>query len=322
MRRTSPARLWLAKARTALLLCGACLWSTAASAQLTVVTSIPPLAFIAADILGTRGEAQALTRAGDTPHHMTLTPSARLSAARADLLLWVGADLEVTLRGLFADDPRTVTAAGLAGMTLHTLKGHGSHASGTHVDENHVEENHVEEGHAADTHVDLHVWLNTDNARTLAAALAERLSVIAPQDADYFAARLKAFNAEQARLREALTVELADAAAQTPFAVYHDAYQYFEKQFGLAHVLALVVDPERAPTLRELAQTRAAIARANPRCLLVEPDADAGIVATALNGQPLRRVEIDSLGYRTPPGEQHYARFMRRFADDVLACLR
>ena len=56
-------------------------------AGLLVATSIYPLALIANDILAGHGNAAALIEAGDSPHHTTLSPSARLKAARADCLI-------------------------------------------------------------------------------------------------------------------------------------------------------------------------------------------------------------------------------------------
>ncbi|MDP5073461.1 MAG: zinc ABC transporter substrate-binding protein, partial [OM182 bacterium] len=90
-------------------------------AGLSVATSIYPLALIANDILAGHGNAVALIAAGDSPHHTTLSPSARLKAARADLLLWVGKDFEVTLTALFGEDPRTVTVSLLSDMSLYEL---------------------------------------------------------------------------------------------------------------------------------------------------------------------------------------------------------
>lgn len=268
--------------------------------SLQVVTSIRPLALIANDILGARGSAVALIDGGDSPHHYALTPSARLRAARADFLLWVGAGLEVSLTGLFAGREDLITAQSLDDITLLSL-------------------DHL--------HPDLHLWLNTDNARAIAAAVARVASVRDPGNADYYAQRLADFDAEQRANSAAIDRALRAPGAAEPasalggYAVYHDAYQYFEQQFGLTHALALVHDPERSPSIRELAETRAALALARPVCLLVEPDSDPRLIDTVLNSAQLRRVEVDILGYAVADGEQGYTRLIRGFVDDLTRCM-
>ena len=280
------------------------LTSLAANAQndshgLQVVTSIRPLALIVEDIVGEHGEAVALIDAGDSPHHYALTPSARLQAARADFLVWVGAELEVSLTGLFASSPDVISAEQLPGIVLHDLGGH---------------------------HPDLHLWLNTDNARLIAKAIAARATEQDPLNADYYARRLSAFEAEQLANNEAIAAALARAdLVSRPYAVYHDAYQYFERQFGVSHAVGLVEDPERAPSIRELAATRAALAEAKPVCLLFEPDSDRRLIETALNSTQLRQVEMDILGYRITRNSSEvsgYGLLMRALVDDLLTCLR
>ena len=266
---------------------------------LQLVTSIRPLALIAEDIVGEHGEAMALIDAGDSPHHYALTPSARLRAARADFLVWVGAELEVSLTGLFASAPEVISAERLPDIVLHDLGGH---------------------------HPDLHLWLNTDNARLIAKAIAARATELDPVNADYYARRLSAFEAEQWVNNEAIAAALARAdIASRPYAVYHDAYQYFERQFGISHAVSLVEDPERAPSIRELAETRAALAAAKPVCLLIEPESDRRLIETALNSMPLRQVEMDILGYRVARNGSEvsgYGLLMRALVDDLLTCLR
>lgn len=288
-------------------------------AQVDVATSIQPLALIANDILGEAGNAVALIKPGDSPHHASLTPSARFVAARADILLWIGEDFEVNLVSLFqAPGSRTrsttITASTLAGITLREV-GTENHDYDPDHDTDHGT---AHSGH--DT--DLHLWLDTHNAERIAAAVATAASALNPADAAGYAQRLQAFSAAQAAIR-------ADFAARSPddgiaaaaFVVYHDAYGYLERDMGLAHAAALLADPERAPTIRELTDVRAAIASAAPVCLFSEPGADPRLIDTALAGHALRRVELDALGAQIEAGAEGYSRFIRGLAQDIQGCL-
>ena len=281
---------------------------------LAIVASIRPLALIANDILAGHGSAVALINAGDSPHHTTLTPSARLKAARADMLIWVGEDLEVALGGLFAEDPRTLTTSELDGILLDDAES---------------------EAHSSEHGADLHLWLSTENAERIGEAVADAASRLDAANADHYAASLARFKSQQAENRNAFAAEFAalkNAGQQSGlqdrgrFAVYHDAYQYFEQEFGLRHSVALLVDPERAPSIRELAAVREALSAARPSCLLTEPDADAGLIATATQvlaqTAPLRQIEVDILGRNINDGEDGYTRLMRAVVADFVECLR
>ena len=235
-------------------------------AGLSVATSIYPLALIANDILAGHGNAVALIAAGDSPHHTTLSPSARLKAARADLLLWVGKDFEVTLTALFGEDPRTVTVSLLSDMRLYELdrgglvEAHHDQAHALSLTEDHTED--LTEDHAEPHSLDLHLWLSTTNAEIIAQAISRAASNLDPSNAPHYSASLARFTAQQAQNREAFEAEFAalkrnksdsqEAGLQDtpPYAVYHDAYRYFEREFGLSHRVALLVDPERAPSIR------------------------------------------------------------------------
>ena len=311
------------------------LWAPLGFAQVDVATSIQPLALIANDILGEAGNAVALIKPGDSPHHASLTPSARLVAARADILLWIGEDFEVNLVSLFQEPgsrtgSSTITASTLAGITLREV-GIENHDDDLDLDTahntGHDPAHDPAHGTGHDTaqsghNTDLPLWLDTHNAERIAAAVATAASALNPADAAGYAQRLQAFSAAQAAIR-------ADFAARSPddgiaaaaFVVYHDAYGYLERDMGLAHAAALLADPERAPTIRELTDVRAAIASAAPVCLFSEPGADPRLIDTALAGHALRRVELDALGAQIEAGAEGYSRFIRGLAQDIQGCL-
>lgn len=298
-------------------------------AGLSVATSIYPLALIANDILAGHGSAVALIAAGDSPHHTTLSPSARLKAARADLLLWVGKDFEVTLGKLFREDPRTATVSLLSDIRLYELDRGG-------LVEAH-DDQAIAPAHDVPRSINPHLWLSTTNAEIIAQAISRAASNLDPSNAQHYSASLARFTAQQAQNREAFKAEFAalkrdksdsqDSGLQDtpPYAVYHDAYRYLESEFGLSHRVALLVDPARAPSIRELSEVKTSLASAQPKCLLTEPDSDAGLIATAIKGlaqeTTLRRVEVDILGRKIDEGKEGYTRLMRAVVADFVECL-
>lgn len=71
--------------------------TASASAEVRVLTSIKPLQLIAAAIQDGVGTPDVLLPPGASPHHFTLRPSDIRNVREADLLYWIGPDLETFL---------------------------------------------------------------------------------------------------------------------------------------------------------------------------------------------------------------------------------
>jgi len=267
-----------------------------------IATTIRPLQLIAEAIVKdvqAPGSVKSVIGAGQSPHHYSLSPSSRVVLERADLLIWIGPEFEVYLADLFAQmaesdsgSKSTLTAMQLDGINLHKLTA---------------------------TQVDAHLWLDSTNALKIAAAIARFAVEFDSLNADAYEENLSQFTREI----ESMNVEIASSLALTarPYIVYHNAYQYFEKQFGLDHQLSLLSDPETQPGIRELLATRRRIKEESPQCLILEPDSNPNLIATILSGHELSRVTIDLLGYNMNAESGSYIKFMRGVAAAFRNCL-
>ena len=65
-----------------------------------MVVSIKPLQLITESILGSEGTVTSLLTGDMSPHHFSLTPSDRIAIDRADLVLFVGEELETQLHDI------------------------------------------------------------------------------------------------------------------------------------------------------------------------------------------------------------------------------
>src|SRR5690606_22002331 len=102
---------------------------------------------------------------------------------------------------------------------------------------------------------DLHVWLDPANARRIVEIAAERLSAVDPANA----ARYAENESSAAAKLDALDGELRQMLApvrEKPFIVFHDAYQYLERRYGLNAVGSVTIGPERKPSARRLRDIR------------------------------------------------------------------
>jgi len=242
-----------------------------AMASVRVVTTIQPLALIVRAVAGETAHISTLIEKQDSAHHFTLSPGDRLAIEGADVLLWIGPDFEVFLNTMMSRlvDQTLLTALALPEMTLHRLD---------------------------DETIDPHVWLDPANAQVIAAAIAGELTRLDPDNRQRYSDNLTAFTQALARIEGEIAGELAELP-EFSFAVYHNAYQYFEQRFGLAHGVALVHNPEVAPGIQQTLRTQARVREVAPACVLIEPDYSPALLATLMGDSRAQQIEVDLLGY-------------------------
>ena len=106
-------------------------WLVAASAfaEPRVLTSIKPLQLIAAAVQDGVGTPDVLLPAGASPHHYTLRPSDLRQVKEADLVYWIGPDLEGFLPTVLEGRKgKSVAVQDMQG--LHTARRHAHQHAG------------------------------------------------------------------------------------------------------------------------------------------------------------------------------------------------
>lgn len=286
-----------------------------------VVASIVPLHALAAAVMREVGEPSLLVPPGSSPHGFQLRPSDAKRLEGADIIVWVGDALETfldkPLRNL-ARRARIVEAAKLPGVTLYSVRKGGvwdehDHAHGHHHGR--------DSKHAHAQAIDGHLWLDPTNGIVILRALAEALAERDPSRADRYRANAQE---EIARI-EALDRELAHKLASVkdkPFVVFHDAYQYFEKRYGLGAAGSITVSPERPPSAKRLAQLRKTIRERGAVCVFAEPQFPSPLVQSVAEGTGARAGTLDPVGAPPlRPGPDAYRSLLSNLAADLLRCL-
>ncbi|MEW8001089.1 MAG: zinc ABC transporter substrate-binding protein, partial [Candidatus Thiodiazotropha endolucinida] len=109
--------------------------------------------------------------------------------------------------------------------------------------------------------------------------------------------------------------------ANTPYIVFHDAYQYFEAHYGM-HTLGTVnISPEQLSGARHIHRLRQTIKERGARCLFTEPQFEPKLAHTLLEGLAVSIGELDPLGKQLLPGPDCYFSLMKELADNLLDCL-
>ncbi|MDR6771749.1 zinc ABC transporter substrate-binding protein ZnuA [Azospirillum sp. BE72] len=292
-----------------------------------VVVSIKPIHSLVASVMHGVGEPTLLVRGGASPHSYTMKPSDAKALSAADLVVWVGPELESFLeKPLKANAPKAtlLTLMDLKGLTLlETREGgaweahdHGRKGGHDHKGHDHKGHDHAEEHEELNSHI----WLDPANARAIVTALAEALAAKDPAGAETYRT-----NADRTLQQlDGLDAELKAALAPVkdkPFVVFHDAYQYFEARYDLSAVGSITVSPDRRPSAKRLSAIRAKIGGLGAACVFAEPQFEPALVQTVVEGTKAGTGVLDPEGTELPEGEALYPALLRNLAASLRGCL-
>jgi zinc transport system substrate-binding protein len=82
------------------------------------------------------------------------------------------------------------------------------------------------------------------------------------------------------------------------FIVFHDAYQYFEKRFGVPASGSITVSPEVVPGAKRVSEIRGKVQQLGAACVFAEPQFEPKLVSTVIEGTQARSgaCPLDPLG--------------------------
>lgn len=290
-----------------------------------VVASLAPVHSLAAGVMHGIGQPQLLVTGGASPHDYHLRPSDARVIAEADILFWIGPDLERFLIRPLNNAKGNVQAIALLdapGVTVFPLRTGGvweahrhAQAEGEHAGHDHADH---QAGHEADH--DPHIWLDPLNAIAMTRRMVAVLSQVDPDHKTDYERNGAALIERLNQLHQQLTAWLAPIQNQ-PYVVFHDAYQYLERRYGLNAVGSVVLDPEQRPGAKRVAEIQKHIRERSVRCVFSEPQFQPALVNTVIAGSPARPGILDPLGAEIPSGTDAYFQLLEGLANALRACL-
>lgn len=299
-----------------------------------VATDIAPVHSLVSQVMSGVGEPSLIVRPGASPHGYAMRPSEARALQEADLVVWMGEALtpwmEKPLSSL-ASSTRQLELLDTEGTSILSYRdlmhdeedehdGHKDEAEGDEHDD-HAEDTHAgeDEDHHDHDGADPHAWLDPENARAWLLLISGALSEIDPANADAYRA-----NAEAARARLAeLAIGIEDALQPMkgkPFIAFHDAYQYFERRFGLSLTGTVSLGDATNPGPSRLAHLRDVVSDRGVACAFSEPQFNVGLIEAAIEGSPVRIFVLDPLGADLEPGADLYPQILRNMSDAFGAC--
>ena len=300
-----------------------------ASEPLKVVVTIKPVHALVVALLEGIAEPVLIVEGAGSPHTFTLKPSAARAISEADVFIRVSPALEAFTNKIVEALPKTVdvmTLSEVPGMKLLDQRNGGTFEPHVHEHEHdHDHEEHDEHDHDEhDEHGakvrDGHIWLDPDNAKVIVRALAAKLSAASPANASKLSANAAALEAKITAMDASIAAELA-GVKDKPFIVFHDAYQYFERHFGLAAAGSLTVSPDVQPSAKRLSAVRAKIEQLKATCVFAEPGFQPNLIAAVTEGTMARAGTLDPEGMTLNAGAPLYFDLMTGLARNLKSCL-
>ena len=233
-----------------------------AASQLRVVTTTSNLAAIAAEIGGEALSVRSLTKGASDPHFATARPSMIRRVFRANLLLAIGAELEV---GWLP----AALQAGRNGGVLPGRPGHLELSQSVHLLE--VPSGPVDRA-MGDVHAtgNPHYLLDPGRGIQAARAIAARLRVVDPANATNYDNGLQQFETEMAAKRAVWRGRMAPLRGKKVIA-YHRTFSYLADGFNFRIVDQLAPLPGVAPTAAHIAGLIARIKAERINLLIMAP---------------------------------------------------
>lgn len=280
---------------------------------LQVLASIKPLQLLATSLLGELADVDVLVPVTGSPHHYSLKPSDMRRMNQADLMLWVGDDLELFLQKPIARLDHAALALLDPAEAVHAEHGEEAQSPAIQHDDGHAEAEHHHAG-------DPHLWMAPEQAQMAAQKIVRLLSQRYPQRQDALTAALQRFSQRLDETDRQIAAQLAPLQGQG-FFVFHDAYASFTAHYGLKQLGYFTVDPARKPGARRLTTIRQALEARQARCVFVEPQFTAAVVHSIVDDLPVKVGTLDPMGSMIRVDNNGYFSFLQGLADQLSQCL-
>lgn len=304
-----------------LALAAALSWSTATFAEVpSVVATIKPLHSLVAAVMGDLGTPALIVKGAASPHSYSLKPSDAQALQSANLVFWTGHGLELFLEDsieTLAPKATIVELSKAPGIELLPPR-----ETGTFEHHDHGEEAHADEAHAHEhgEEQDLHFFLDPANAKVMVATIADSLVAADPEHADTYRANAAKETADLDALITETEASLAPIKDR-PFVVFHDAYQYFEKRFGLNVAGSVTLSPEIAPGADRINEIRSKLKTLDAACVFAEPVFEPRIVNVLTEGTTAKQGVLDPEGANLDEGPGLYRQLIENLVSSLKACL-
>ena len=324
-------------------------FSFSARAEVNVVTTIKPLHSLISSVMEGVGKPSLIIEGTNNPHTFVFKPSHAEMIENADIVFWIGEDLEAFMEKpleSLAKNAKTISFMDLASIEKlkfreqnifddHDDHGHDDHDDHGHKDDDHDDhddhDGHDDEHDGHDDHddhaghhdghnhgeFDAHIWLDPANAKEMVLEISHELSELDPSNKSKYEDNASKTIVALDKLIEEVDKSLSKDIS---YIVFHDAYQYFEKRFGVIPAGALTLNPDVLPGAKQIADIQDVINDKGIKCIFSEPQYNPKIIETLGNDMNISTGVMDPLGAYIDAGPSMYSDLINQIANSIKDC--
>ena len=328
---------------------------TTANSEIKVVASIKPIHSLASYLMDGIAKPDLIVDGYASPHGFAMKPSHAKMLQNADLIFWVGEDLESFLEkplSSIAKKAEKIELMQINGLNVlefrernifddhddHDHDGHAKKKKDDHDDheghskkkkddhddhDGHAKKKKDEhddhddhEGHAHGEY-DPHIWLDPINAKVILKEMTEHLIENDSKNASTYKSNLDKALKDIDKLTMDVMTELNQSVASI---VFHDAYQYFEERFNVNILGAFTVNTDVMPGAEQLAEIREIIEHDKVSCVFSEPQFNPDIIKAVAKDMNIKTGVIDPLGATLDPGKDLYFDLINNMSSSFKGC--
>ena len=324
--------------------------SFSAIAEIKVVTTIKPIHSLVSGVMDGVSNPSLIIEGSNSPHNFSLKPSHAKMLEEADIVFWIGEDLES-----FMEKPLNSLAKNSVQISFMDLKSieklkfremsdHDDHDDHGHEDEHEGHDDHDDDGHKDDDHddhghddhhghededddssheghnhgeFDAHIWLDPVNAKAMVSEIAHELSELDPSNKSNYEKNAEKMISSLDDLIERVSTTIPKNSS---FIVFHDAYQYFENRFNIKAAGALTLNPEVLPGAKQIAEIQEIIEHDSVKCIFSEPQYNPKIIEMLSADMKVLTSVLDPLGANIEAGPEMYNDLILEIASSLKDC--
>ena len=316
-----------------------------------VITTIQPINSLVSAVIGNTGKTISLIPAEISPHEFKLKPSDAKKMQEGNIIFYISKHLESDVVKVFDNLPKNIKIVDLLEETgiehlsirdneawerhdhHHGHDDHDDHDKHSKKHDDHDKHGKKHDDHDHDKHAkkhddhddhqtkdDVHIWLSPDNAIKIINKANKVLSLYYPQNAKIYDENTKIMIDKINKLKAELTKDLAPIKDK-PYVVFHDAYQYFEKAFGLNAVGSVALEGDIASSPKQVSYIKEKIVKLKASCVFQEPQFDSKLVKIVVEGTNAQIGTLDPLGVGIKDEKDFYLQLLRNMAKSLKECL-
>lgn len=285
--------------------------------QAKVITSVKPLGFITAALADGVTETQVLLPDGSSPHTYALKPSDLVKLKSADLIIWIGDDMETFLPSLLRSIDREKQLELTNDSKIKALLRTGHDDDEDEHEHDHV---HASEDHHHHGELDMHIWLSPKIAAVSAQVIHDKLVKIYPEKSNQLDQNL-AFFLKQLKETELVIAKNLNSVQNKGYFVFHDAYSYFESEFNLNNLGNFTINPSIQPGIKKIYEIQQELSDKNAICVFREPQFSPAIIDKLIDGTNVKASELDPLAIDIDVSKDAYCKFLLKITQQFLNCL-